>query len=75
MVCLAVAAKIAEIMQIEPYKIKRYKENISPERKEKQYKPRQIRLDIHYRKQRVSIFSQTFKAQRYLNVDSNVCVP
>jgi hypothetical protein len=46
--CLAVAVKIAEIMQIEPYKIKRYKENISPRKKRKtiQATPNSIRYPL-----------------------------
>jgi hypothetical protein len=43
--CLAVASKIAEIMQIEPYKIKRYKENISPRKTEKKNNTSHAKFD------------------------------
>ncbi len=50
---LAILVEIAEIMRIGPSrKLKVIRKILVLERKEKQYHPRQIRLDLHHRKHR-----------------------
>ena len=74
--CLAVAAEIAEIMQIGPQKIKRHNENISPREKGKTIQPSPNSIRYSPSKQRVLTKEivdfqpdiAVFERQRYLNV-------